>query len=364
MQLRGTAVLFTILATASPGNGVTMPLRLLPWAPEYGTSMQFDAGEAADAGAGVDATVERTEWVAVDPQGDPPPALEIVDGVRRAEVHAMDDGPDGEPLFGLFGSFAVGAVRCEAAAARVLDELLRVERRYLQTLPQEGQAGGDPLDREVRAGETTLTFRAEVSPHASSANALVDALNRAMLDEEAKLAEELSRDESTLTLVDGPLRTLRSPGHRVVGYVKRIHNWYIDAERRRLLPQLAVGQRTPVVRLMSGDGHERHSWFLRLADLGDRYHTLGGIMRLEAPGALPLSEAVALADQSSLALPRLASSPAHDPRAPHNLTPVGALENVLTHRLGDRLWLRRLLISAVGDAADAVAAASALLRAG
>ena len=332
-----------------------MPLRLLPWAPEYGTSMQFDAGEATDATAGVDATVERPQWVPVDPQGDLPPALQIVDGVRRAEAHAMDDGPGGEPFFGLFGSFAVGAVRCEPAGARVLEERLRVERRYLQT-------GGDPLDREVRAGETALTFRAEVSAHASSANALVDALNRAMLDEEAKLAEELSRDESTLTLVDGPLRSLRSPGHRVVGYVKRIHNWYIDAERQRLLPQLTVGQRTPVVRLMSGDGHERHSWFLRIADLGDRYHTLGGIMRLEAPGALPLSEAVALADQSSLALPRLASSPARDPRAPQNLTPVGALEQVLTHRLGDRRWLRRLLISAVGDAADAVAAATALLR--
>ena len=34
---------------------------------------------------------------------------------------------------------------------------------------------------------------------------------------------------------------------------------------------------------------------------------------------------------------------ARDPRAPQNLVPVGALEAVLTHRLGDREWIRRLL---------------------
>ena len=341
-----------------------MPLRLLPWAPEYGTAMQFDADDdASHPAAAVDATVERPDWVAVDPAGEPPLALQVVDGVRRAEAHAMDDGPDGEPLFGLFASFAVGVVRClsphggGAGSASIDEDAIRVERRYFQS-------GGDPLDREVAAGGSTLNFRAETPPKATSANALVDALNRAMLDEEAKLAEELSRDESTLTLVDGPLRRVRSPGHRTVGYVKRIHNWYVDGEQRRLLPALTVGQRTPVVRLVSDDGHERYSWFLRLADLGHRYHPLGAVMRLEAPGALPPREAIALADQSSRALPPLASSPARDPRAPQNLTPVGALESVLTHRLGDRQWLRRALLSAVGEGADAVAAASTLVREG
>lgn len=268
----------------------------------------------------------------------------------------MDDDANGEPLCGLFGSFAVGVVRCEDGHASIPEPQLRVERRYLQ-------AGGDPRHREVPAGDATLLFRAEVPEGARSANALVDALNRAMLDEEAKLAEELSRDAATLTFVDGPLRTLRAPGQHVVGYVKRIHNWYLDAEQLRILPRLAVGQRTPLFRITSHDGRERYSWYLRLADLGDRYHTLGGVMRLEAPGAQPPHAAVVLADQSTLALPRLASSPVRDPRAPQNLTPVGALERVLTHRLGDRRWLRRLLAAAVGEGADAVAAASALVHA-
>ena len=321
-----------------------MTLRLLPWAPEYGTAMQFDADAEADApdGPAVETAVERPDWVAVQPAGEPPRSLQIVDGVRRAEAHAMDDGPDGEPLVGLFGSFAVGVVRLHHAAgageAHVPDELIRVERRYLQ-------AGGEPVDRAVVSGGRGFAFRAHREP-ATGANGLVDALNREMLDEEAKLAEELSRDESTLTLVDGPLRGLRSPGRRVVGYVKRIMRWYVPAEQQRLIPALPVGWRTPLFRITDLRGVERYSWFMRIASLGSHYHPLGGVMRLETPGALAVAEAAALADQTALALPRLASSPARDPRAPQNLTPVGALEEVLTHRLGDRLWVRRLIVAA------------------
>lgn len=302
--------------------------------------MQFDASDPADSNVKVDSTVERAEWVAVDPNAKAPTALQVVDGVRRAEVHAMDDGQDGTPLFALFGSFGVGTVRCEENVATIPEKHLRVERRCLQT-------GGAPTDREVTAGTTTMTFKAETPANATTANALVDALNRAMLDEETKLAEELSRDESTLTLLDGPLRDLRASGKRIVGYVKRIHNWYIDGQRLQLLPQLATGQRTPIVRLTGNDGRERYSWFLRLSDLQDHYHPLSSLMRLEALGTLPLHEAVTIADQSSVALPQLASSPIRDPRAPQNLTPVGGLERELRRRLGDPLWIQRLLASAI-----------------
>src|SRR5688572_7117591 len=202
-------------------------LRLLPWSPEYGTAMQFDADADEDSRPEVDTTIEGRGWSAVAPSGVPPTAVQVVDGVRRVEAHAMDDGPDGLPVFGLFGSYAVGVVRCEGDRARILDERIRLERCYLQ-------AGGEPEDQFVPVQNGDLRFVAHAEP-ASTANGLIDALNRLMLDEEAKLAEELSRDESTLTLVDGPLRTLRSPGRRVVGYVKRIVNWYIAPEEQRLL---------------------------------------------------------------------------------------------------------------------------------
>jgi hypothetical protein len=315
-----------------------MPLRLLPWAPQYGTAMQFDADEESDAAAQIDATIDGP-WRAVEPSGPAPAAVQVIDGVRRAEAHAMDEADDGSAVFGLFGSLAVGAVRLEPGTARILDDLFRIERRYLQT-------GGAPLTRELTSGAATLRFRAEVTPEAHTANDLVAALNRTMLDEEARLAEELSRDESALTLVDGPLR-LRSPGQRVVGYIKRVHRWYLDAEHQLLLLRLRPGERTPLFRIVEA-GHERISWYLRLADLREHFHPLGGVLRLEVPGTLPLPQAVRLADQSARVLPRLASSPARDPRSPQNLIPVGALETQLTHRLGDRRWVSRLITAAVG----------------
>ncbi len=325
-----------------------MPLRLLPWAPEYGSGLQADAEqEGPDAAPTVDITIEGP-WAPVQPRAEAPAAVQIIDGVRRVEAHALDDVGEGETAFGLFGSYAVGAVRCQDGHARILDgeRELQVRRRYLQ-------AGGEPRDREVAAGSTRLLFRAVAPPRAATPNDLVAVLNRLMLDEEAKLAETLSEDETVLTVVDGPLR-LRAPGPRVVGYIKRTYRWSLGATERALLPALAPGERTPLFRLLAGPAalpgaavHERTAWYLRIADLGPHFHSLAGVVRLEVPGGLPLAEAVRLADQSALALPRLASSPVRDPRAPQNLTPVGALEATLTRRLGDRRWIRRLIAGAL-----------------
>lgn len=331
-----------------------MPLRLLPWSPEYGSGLQAEPEAAGEqATPSVDASIEGS-WTPRRPEAEAPVAVQIVDGVRRVEAHALDDVSAGETAFGLFGSYAVGAVRCEGDRSWILDgeDALLVRRRYLQ-------AGGEPVDREIAAGSMQLRFRAEAPPQAKTPNDLVAALNRLMLDEEARLAEALSADESALTLVDGPLR-LRAPGRRVVGYVKRTHRWYLGVRERALLPELAVGERTPLFRVF-GDaaagglgGQDRTAWFLRIADLGAHFHTLSGIVRLEAPGVLPLAEAARLADQCALTLPRFASSPARDPRAPQNLTPVGALEDLLTRRLGDRHWIRRLIAGALGAAPGAL----------
>lgn len=355
-----------------------MTVRLLPWAPEYGTSMQFDAEADEAAGGPPDVTVERAVWAPVTPSPASLPAVQIVDGVRRAEAHAMDDGPDGTPVFGLFGSFAVGAVRVgplnaggrrggRAGTAHIMDERVRVERRYFHTGAPDALlvASAVTPDFEIVAGRARLAFRAEPVRRASSANALVARLNQTMLDEESKLAEELSRDESVLTLVDGPLRSLRSPGRHVVGYIKRIQQWYVGRSELELLPTLRAGERTPIFHIptaavigargsagggvAAGDG--RYSWFLRLADLGAHFHPLGGVMRLETGGSLPLAEAVRLADETAVLLPMLASSLTRDPRAPHNLTPVAALEARLTHLLGDRLFIRRLITQALAGPA-------------
>ncbi len=338
-------------------------LRLLPWSPEYGSAMQADpeSFDGTDEGLRADTSVEG-EWRARRPSGEPPAAVQIVDGVRRVEAHAIDDLPDGETAFGLFGSYAVGAVRCEGARSWVLDgdtpegDRLRVSRVYLQ-------GGGEPRDQEIAAGSLRLRFRARVENSARTSNQLADVLQRSMLDAEARLAETLAEDESALTIVDGPLR-LRSVEQRVAGYIKRIQSWYIAAHEFPLLGELAVGERTSLFRIPGGGEAgsrgrpDRYGWYLRIADMGPHYHHLSGIVRLEAPGALPPGDAARLADECGLALPRLASSPVRDPRAPQNLTPVGALESLLTRRLGEREWVRRLIASALRAAPEPLEPAS------
>lgn len=322
-------------------------VRLLSWAPQYGTSMMADA-DSPSPRVDVDTRVEQSRWAAVSPGLSPETAerlsVRIVDGVRRVEAHAFaDDG--GEPRFGLFGSFAVGAVQCGPQGASFIEDALRLERRYLQ-------AGGEASDIEVRAGRSSLRFVAELRPEAS-ANGLVDALNRAMLDAEALLAESLAQDDEVLTLVDGPLRHAASAGRRLAGYVKRVVHWYISPSEQQLLPRLGAGQRTPLFRLSdpADPAHPgRLCWYVRIAELPPTFHPLSGILRLETSGAVPLARAVEVADEATALLPRLASSLARDPRAPQNLVPVGALEAYLTHRLGDREWIRRALTTHLATA--------------
>ncbi|MYI83295.1 MAG: hypothetical protein F4056_08435 [Chloroflexi bacterium] len=251
--------------------------------------------------------------------------MQIVDGVPRVEAYAIDDLDDGTIALGLFGSYAVGAVRCEGARSWVLDgdapedDRLRLFRVYLQ-------AGGEPRDQEIAAGSLRLRFSAQAGGEARTSNQLADVLQRSMLGEEAQLAEALAKDQGALTIVDGPLR-LRSGSQRVVGYIKSIQSWYIGAREFALLEELAMGERTPLFRIPGGGEAgsrgrpDRYAWYMCLADLGPHVHPLGGIARLEAPGALDLDEAARLADQCALALPRLASSPVSDPRAPLNLPP-------------------------------------------
>ena len=176
--------------------------------------MAFDADDRGLPSAPVDIAVERPVWSPVTPQLTVLPAWRIVDGVRRVEAYSMEDGLDGRPRHGLFGSYAVGVVAGgDGSGARILEEHTRVERRYLHA--GEGSAVGEVgADRTLRAGAATLRFQSRVVKHAASANELVATLNRAMLDEESLLAQEVSRDESAITLVDGPLRSMRSPGRR------------------------------------------------------------------------------------------------------------------------------------------------------
>ena len=135
--------------------------------------------------------------------------------------------------------------------------------------------------------------------------------------------------------------------------MKRIQQWYVPRAELELLATLLPGERTPLFRI-PGSAQDplhlaegRYSWFVRLPAPGPHVHYLGGVLRLECSASISIERAAELADQTATLLPRLASSPVRDPRAPQNLTPVGALEAHLTHLLGDRRLISRLLIASV-----------------
>jgi hypothetical protein len=159
-----------------------------------------------------------------------------------------------------------------------------------------------------------------------------------MREGEARLGQELVGGEADLVFLDGPLSYLTS-AVPVVGFVKRLMGTYLSDVDARLLPRLGVGERTPLFLIQ--DHLPRYSWYLRLGRGRRIEAALTGVVRLETSGGLPLAEVRRLADASAAVLPRLASDPAHDPRAPQNLHPIGGLEARLRRLLGDPLLVRR-----------------------
>jgi hypothetical protein len=93
-----------------------------------------------------------------------------------------------------------------------------------------------------------------------------------------------------------------------------------------------------------GTSWRRYAWYLRLPTRS--IAPWAGIVRCEAGTNLPIEELNTLADITALILPGLAGVDYKDPRAPQNLIPIGGLEKILRHRLGDRGLLYRALRAA------------------
>ena len=142
-------------------------------------------------------------------------------------------------------------------------------------------------------------------------------------------------------MIDGPLHG-RAKVPRAIGVIKSHQSAYLPSELNRVVGQLQAGERTPVFLLETT--WERYSWYLRLP--GASGSPWAGIVRVECSADLSKEEAAALAHLSQAVLPRYASEPFKDPRAPQNLYPVSGLERTLRHRLGDPALLRRALLAA------------------
>jgi hypothetical protein len=295
------------------------------WAPEFGAPVGGDVfGESdADVDAGVE--VPPREWAPIAPAQPPAACVLFVDGVQRIDARVWVEDGEGASRQGVCASWAAGVVRCDGRARVVAAE---VRRGVL--CPGEGVEAIPTRHGDYRAYPV-----AEVG-----GDPLGQALGRVRGDLEGRVAVEAGPDRDLL-VVDGPLGDRRHIDG-AVGYVKAHHVSYLPPAVQPVVGRLEPGERTPLFRI--GSDRFRWSWYVRLP--GPATHAWWGVVRCEVAGELPLPDAVVRADVVSATLPRFASQPHNDPRAPQNLHPIAGLERELKRRLGDPLLLERALRAA------------------
>ena len=296
-----------------------------PWDPAYGGSLEPDAAQS-EAPVVTDVELPSARWAPLIPRAGtvPPEAIVFIDGVRRLEARTWVEEPGGDASAGIFASFAAGAVRCDGRA------------EIIDTVVGRGvyAPSASLLDVATTAGVFAAHRTAEARPEA-----LTYAVHEDMSETEVRVAERARRAGDELLVLDGPLR---KRGHvpDAVGLVKSHYVRYLPPELDRVVGALTPGARTPVFRV-DAQPFSRHSWYTRLP--GPAGGPWAGVVRCEATGALAVDAVVTLADTVTVALPRFASTPHKDPRAPQNLFPIAGLERELRHRLGDTHVVYRAL---------------------
>lgn len=308
-------------------------LRVDPWDPEYGGSVEIedDLGEPD-----VQLDIEPGPW---GPR-DPAPIAEkvacaFVDGVRRIDARLFaEDGAVSAPA--LAGSWAVGAAWAPMGP-RV--DSIRVGRALVV-------GGGMDYPTLVAAvGQERVEYPCSGVAGVSPTDP-IQGLQNLMREDEAALAKSLaSSGEMDLLVLDGPL-TYFAGDAPVVGLIKRQSRAYLPQDRAGILAALGSGQRTPLF-LIRHQRLERYAWYTRIAEGRAIDGAMTGIVRMEVATAVGMEGASELADRAASILPAFASRIGRDPRAPQNLYPVGRLESVLRHRLGDATLLRRALEAAI-----------------
>lgn len=311
-------------------------LRVDPWDPEYGAST-VDLLEVEGTQA-IDFTIEDRPWEPVlPPPLDALPCCAFVDGVRRIDVRLFAED-DGSVAPALAGSWAVGSAWSTRPPA--IDDV-RVGRSLVVG------GGLSHTDLSVQVGGDDVVYMFTGVPGSDPLDP-IGGLQNAMRTAEAQLAIDVfERGRADLVVQDGPLTYfVNGP---IVGLIKRQSRAYLPPERHPILGSLAPGKRTPLFRL--GEQRlERYTWYARIAPGRPIDGTMTGIIRLEVPAEVGLAHACELADLATATMPRFASAIGRDPRAPQNLYPVGQLERVLRHRLGDAELLRRALEVALWEA--------------
>lgn len=293
------------------------------WAPEYGASI--DTLSIDDTKDQVDVTVERAldEWAPIDtgPMSVPDDIV-FIDGIQRIDARIwIHEKATSTPA--VCASLAAGATVCQQSTARTQSiEVARV-------LIAPASSNSDPI--VTRHAVYDFVPAGDATPEATYL-----AIHSRRKELETRVARSINSD---LVIFDGPLHG-RTFQHGV-GYIKTHHKTYLPQECQAILGSLGARQRTPIFFLSGGPGGARWSWYIRLP--GPRVHPMSGIVRLELPGTGNADTASTRATFISSCLPRFASEPHKEPRAPQNLYPITGIEQHLRRRLGDPLLLERAL---------------------
>jgi hypothetical protein len=299
------------------------------WAPEYGSALSSVNDVTPTTGkVDVNAEVPAADWEPRRPAADAAAHGDVlfIDGVRRMDAQVWLTGDDGVTHLGLCVSYAAGSVRCDGDA-RI--EACEVRRGLF------APAGAPSLDtRSVRYDARAVA--------GDDTEALIGAVQQRMGQLEIEVAA--AADPAALVVVDGPLSGRQNvPG--AIGFVKTHRVSYLPDLVSDVVHRLGPGERTPL--FLTQTSWSRYSWYLRLPGGGDA-HPWAGVVRCEASADLELPEAVRLADTSAATLPRFASEPHKDGRAPQNLYPIAGLERHLRRMLGDQAFLYRQLRAVAG----------------
>jgi hypothetical protein len=304
-----------------------------PWDPAYGASLETElTTTTAPVTLDIERPLDRWEPIAPGANTNVAECVVFVDGVRRLEARTWIDVAGGSAEPGIFASYAAGAVRCDHSA------------RITEVIVGRGVYSPAPALSTVatRCGTFEATTTRDATPES-----LMYAVHEQMSDREVTVAERARRAGDELLVLDGPLR---KRGHipDAVGLIKSHHVRYLEGDADGIVGRLQAGERTPVF-LVEAQPFSRYSWYLRLP--GPAGSPWAGVVRCEATGALGREKVIALADTIAATLPRFASAPHKDSRAPQNLYPIAGLERELRRRLGDQPLIYRALRIASASAA-------------
>ena len=310
--------------------------RVEPWGADYEPPIQF--GELSLSVSDVDATVETDDWECISPTvRSLPKRIIFIDGCRRIDAPLV--GGDGNNVFyGVFGTIAVGAVVVDRSLPQANCTQIKVRRVLGFGGAQEAELTRIPCPLGSKA---ELVYEPLLPSQSNSPEVRGLIVQNAMLAaEEQLIAQQVADYTDTLVIRDGRL-SYNSPQF-VLGYVKTMHKNYLSEQYAALLWKLSPFQRSPIF-LIKEKNRPRFSWYLKSGSqyLQQNYHNLHGIVRLEISSEIPLETVQEIANQTTHLIPQYASHPSRDPRAPQNLTPVGALEQELGRQMGDATLIKR-----------------------